>query len=127
MNVKSACLDLDVNAKENVMTDLECLAKLEAVLAENEALTARVQLLEKVNGEVIAVKDPYEDLKKEHEELKEQLEYLRKKLFDLYGIPAKLLENGSIKTATQLVEYQYKKFIEHLTDAINSCYAEPRD
>ena len=37
------------------------------------------------------------------------------------------MKNGSIKTATQLLEYQDKKFIEHLTDAINSCYTEPMD
>lgn len=109
------------------MTDTEYLAKLEAVLTENEALSARVLLLEKVNEGFITVKDPYEDLKKENEELKEQLEYLKQKLFDLYGIPAELLEKGSIKTATQLIEYQNKKFIEHLTDAINSCYTEPKD
>lgn len=131
MNVKNAYLALNVNAKETAMTDIQCLAKLEAVLAENEALNARVQLLEKVNEEFIAVKDPYEDLKKENAELKEQLEYLKQKLFDLYGIPADLLENSSIKTATQLIEYQDKKFIEHLKKnldaASNSCYTEPKD
>lgn len=112
------------------MTDMQCLAKLEAVLAENEALNARVQLLEKVNEGFIAVKDPYEDLKKENAELKEQLEYLQQKLFDLWGIPKELLENASIKTATQIVEYENKKFIEHLKKnlaAINSCYREPKN
>ena len=103
----------------------------DTVEAENEALNARVQVLEKVNEGFIAVKDPYADLKRENEELKEQLEYLHQKLFDLYGIPAELLENSSIKTATKLVEYQHKKFIEHLKKnidaATNSCYTEPRD
>ena len=131
MTVKSAYLALNASAKVNAMTDIECLAKLEAVLAENEALNARVYLLETVNDGFIAVKDPYEDLKKENEELKEQLEYLQQKLFDLYGIPADLLENSSIKTATQLIEYRDKKFAEHLKKnidaAINSCYTEPRD
>ena len=131
MSVKSAYLALNVSAKETAMTDIECLGKLEAILSENEALTARVHLLEKVNEGFISVKDPYEDLKKENDELKEQLEYLQQKLFNLYGIPADLLEHGSIKTATQLIEYQNKKFIEHLKKnldaAINSCYTEPRD
>ena len=131
MNAKSAYLTLNVAVKENAMTDIECLAKLEAVLAENETLSARVQLLEKVNNRFIAVRDPYEDVKKEDDELKEKVEYLKQKLFDLYGIPAELLENGSIKTAIQLVEYQDKKFIEHLKKnlaaAINSCYTEPTD
>lgn len=111
------------------MTDVECLAKLEAVLAENEALSARVQLLEKVNEGFIA--DPYEDLKKENKELKEQLEYLKQKLFDLYGIPSDLIENASIKTATQIAEYENKKLIEHLKKnlaaSFNSCYREPED
>ena len=131
MNAKNAFINLNVAVKVNAMTDIECLAKLEAVLAENEALNARVQLLEKVNEGFIAVKDPYEDLKKENEELKEQLEYIQQKLFDLYGIPADLLENSFIKTATQSIEYQDKKFIEHLKKnvdaAVNSCYTEPRD
>ena len=78
------------------MTDIQCLAKLEAVLAENEALTARVQLLEKVNEGFIAVKDPYEDLKKENAELREQLEYLKQKLFDLYGIPHSLIDDMNV-------------------------------
>ena len=78
------------------MTDSQCLAKLEAVLAENEALNARVHLLEKVNERVIAVKDPYEDLKKENEELKEQIEYLQQKLFDLYGIPRSLIDDVNV-------------------------------
>ena len=113
------------------MTDIECLAKLEAVLAENEALNARVQLLEKVNEGFLAIKDPYEDLKKENAELKEQLEYLKQKLFYLCGIPSDLIENASIKTATQISEYENKKFIEHLrknlAGAINSCYTEPKN
>ena len=78
------------------MTDIECLAKLETVLAENEALSARVQLLEKVNEGFIAIKDPYEDLKKENEELKEQLEYLKQKLFDLWGIPRSLIDDVNV-------------------------------
>ena len=78
------------------MTDIECLAKLEAVVAENEALNARVQLLEKVNERFIAVKDPYEDLKKENAELKEQLEYLKQKLFDTYGIPRSLIDDVNV-------------------------------
>ena len=113
------------------MTDLECLRKLESILAEDEALTARVHLLEKVNEGFIAVKDPYENFKKENEELKEQLEYLQQKLFDLYGIPADVLENGSIKTGTQIAEYENKKFVEYLKKnldaAINSCYTETKD
>ena len=96
MNVKHAYLTLNVAVKVNAMTDIECLAKLEAVLAENEALNARVQLLEKVNEGFIAVKDPYEDLKKENEELKEQLEYLKQKLFDLYGIPRSLIDDVNV-------------------------------
>ena len=78
------------------MTDIQCLAKLEAVLAENEALTARVLLLEKVNEGFIAVKDPYEDLKKENAELREQLEYLKQKLFDLCGIPRSLIDDMNV-------------------------------
>ena len=96
MNVKHAYLTLNVAVKVNAMTDIECLAKLEAVLAENEALNARVQLLEKVNEGFIAVKDPYEDLKKENEELKEQLEYLKQKLFDLYGIPRSIIDDVNV-------------------------------
>ena len=128
--MKSAYLTLNVNAKVNAMTDIECLAKLETVLAENEALSARVQLLEKVNEGFIAVKDPYEDLKKENAELKEQIEYLKQKLFNLWGVPKELIENASIKTATQIVEYENKKFVEHLKKnldaAVNSCYTEPK-
>ena len=131
MNVKNAYLNLNAVVKVNAMTDIEYLAKLEAVLAENEALSARVQLLEKVNEGFIAVNDPYEDLKKENVELKEQLEYLKQKLFNLYGIPSDLIENASIKTATQIAEYENKKLIEHLKKnlaaAINSCYTEPKN
>ena len=96
MIVKNAYLTLNVAVKVNAMTDIECLAKLEAILAENEALNARVQLLEKVNEGFIAVKDPYEDLKKENAELKEQLEYLKQKLFDLYGIPRSLIDDVNV-------------------------------
>ena len=113
------------------MNDIECLAKLEAVRVENLALTARVQLLEKLNEGFIAVEDPYEDLKKENAELKEQLDYLKQKLFDLFGIPSDLIENASIKTATQIAEYENKKFVEHLKKnlaaSINSCYTEPKN
>ena len=96
MNVKSAYLALNVVVKVNAMTDVECLAKLEAVLAENEALNARVQLLEKINDTFTAVKDPYEDLKKENAELKDQLEYLKQKLFDLYGIPRSIIDDVNV-------------------------------
>lgn len=75
------------------MTDIECLAKLEAVMVENIALSNKVQLYEKLKDGWIAVKDPYEDLKKENEELKEQLEYLKQKLLDLYGIPRSLIDD----------------------------------
>lgn len=113
------------------MTDLECLAKLKAALDENEALTARTHILEKVNEGFISVKDPYEDLKKENKELTDQLEYLKQKLFDLYGIPADVVENGSIKAAVQIAEYENKKFVEYfkknLDAAINSCYREPKN
>lgn len=78
------------------MTDIECLAKLEVVLTENQALDTRVQLLEKVNEGFIAIKDPYADLKKENEELEEQLEYLKQKLFDLYGIPRSLIYDVNV-------------------------------
>lgn len=128
MNVKSAYLTLNVTVKVNAMTDMQCLAKLESVLAENEALTARVLLLEQVNEGFIAVKDLYEDLRKENEEFGEQLEYLKQKLFDLYGIPSDLIENASIKTATQIAEYENKKLVEHLKKsidiAINTSYTE---
>lgn len=113
------------------MTDLECLCKLKAVLDENEALTARMHILEKVNEGFISVKDPYEDLKKENKKLNDQLEYLKQKLFDLYEIPADVVENGSIKTAAQIAEYENKKFVENLKKnldaAINSCYREPKN
>ena len=130
-NAKDAYLTLNVNAKVNAMTDIECLAKLEAVIVENMELTTRVQLLEKLNEGFIAVNDPYEDLKKENAELKEQIEYLKQKLFNLWGVPKELIENASIKTATQISEYENKKFIEHLKKnlaaAINSCYTEPKN
>ena len=130
MNVKNAYLNLNANAKVDAMTDIECLAKLEAVMVENMELTTRVQLLEKLNEGFIAVNDPYEDLKKENAELKEQIEYLKQKLFNLWGVPKELIENASIKTATQIAEYENKKFVEHLKKnldaAVNSCYTEPK-
>ena len=59
------------------------------------------------------------------------VEETRQKLYNRLGVPEKLIEEGSLTTATRISQYEEEKFKKHFREsidaAIDSCYKEPRD